>query len=84
MDKELRQLERAGDPVLKAQGGVFASAESADGKGNDSATAVRHYVKWCWYAGYEAVSRLEAWVRDGLPRGTAKDLDTGTSLLGEQ
>ena len=58
--KELAQLKKAKDPILRSQGDAYANMGSADMKGNDTSTAVRWYAKWCWFAGEEVISKLQA------------------------
>ena len=58
--KQLDQLRKARDPILRAQGDAYANMGSADMKGNDTSTAVRWYLKWCWFADEEVISRLQA------------------------
>ena len=53
-------MEKARDPILKSQGEAYANMGSADMKGNDTSTPVRWYVKWCWFADEEVVSKLQA------------------------
>ena len=58
--KQLEQLRKARDRILRAQGDAYANMGSADMKGNDTSTAVRWYLKWCWFAEEEVISRLQA------------------------
>ena len=80
--KQLDQLRKARDPILRAQGDAYANMGSADMKGNDTSTAVRWYLKWCWFADEEVISRLQAFSTWDEKRAVENKIDCVLYMVG--